>query len=370
MIIKDGVNKCGSGKKKILMTWPIKVTSGLKDLLKQRDVTLVYFSDKYFSELKEKIPSKFTIYGEKTTKDLLDDLDSKKWYSFFLSDVCSFLKEEKIDAVWAQYYFFSFKAIKRIRRLGVKMVAPFADDPEDTKIISSVFGPEYEGVVCAGVQYNSTKTIVDVLLNKGCTHVRFIPIFPDPEHYDLEDIDYSKKDLDVVYVGGLVWKKWRRLSALYSAFGKKLNIYSKYDPRKRTDAIGLLFKLLNRVYPLPEVLFLSDSDVKNIYKRAKIGFNCHTSWGPSNSRTYELCLNGVLQVTDNAKGMSRIFSVGTEVLCYNNMLDAKKIIRKYLKQTKHREEIAKKGYLAAKNKYTYERVFELWFDFTFNELSK
>ncbi len=364
--MKIDYDKIGKGSRKIFFTQPLIYTKELELLLEKNDLQIFYFTSSFFKKLYALIPKKLTVYGYKVTEDKLRSLDDVEWYSRFMTDFFKILKSKKIYHVLAVYYFFSFKQLDFLKQLGVFVSCIFADDPEDTKIISGVFGPKYDSVICVGVQYNENQTIVQKLKSVGCMKVRFLPIPPNPLHYDL-DVNFNKKDIDLVYIGGLVWKKWIRLSKIHRKFPKRLLLYSAYDPRKVNGLRSYFYKFLNLFYPLPDVNFIKDEEVKEIYKRTKIGFNLHNSYGPSNSRTYELCLNGCLQITDNFKGTSKIFKVGVEVLCYKDLNSAVELINKYLNDDFRRILIAKRGFRRAANNYTYEKNLFRFFMFVLEE---
>jgi spore maturation protein CgeB len=116
--------------------------------------------------------------------------------------------------------------------------------------------------------------------------------------------------------------------------------------------------LLNFFLPLPIVQRISDAELKDVYKRSKIGFNKHLSYGPSNARSYELCLNGVLQVADNAAGYGTLYEVGRDIVCYKNIGEAIKKIDYFLRHDHEREAIAASGYRKARSEYTYEKIME------------
>jgi spore maturation protein CgeB len=346
----------GNGSKKIFFGWNIAITSELKKISSEKDLTIYYMTSEYFNYLSLNIPKVLTINGHKTPVGTLQKADSAEWYKKFGDDAVSFIIKNKIKNVVMPYFLFSDKYLKILRNNKVQLITHFADDPEDTYLITKNYAPKYDKVICHGVQFNKNITIQEKIKSFGVKNVRFMPIFPNPKHYDNKIINYKEKDIDIVYIGAIQWRKWKRLHQIYKKF-PTFKLYGRYDPRKESGVIGWAYKFINLFYPLPKVEYLEESEVKKIYKRSKIGFNCHQKWGPSNSRTYELCLNGILQVTDNPKGHQRLFNVGKEICCYDNMTEAIQLIEYYLKNHKERIEIAKVGYKRAMKDYAYEKLF-------------
>jgi len=347
--------KIGKGKYKILFCLHQNyVTPELDGALKKVDVELSCLKKDYLVSIMSRIPIRFTINGPRIFPKNLNEL-REKWYKDFFDDILRFIIKNKIKYLITIYNIFCDEHLEKFRKLGIKTAAIFTDDPEDTYIITKLYAPKYDKVICSGVQFNESITIEQVIRSFGVKHVKFLPLPPFPSHYDSKKIDYEKKDIDIVYIGAIQWRKWHRLYLLHKNFPHQFVLYSGYDPRAKKDIYGLVYKLINLVWPLPKATKISDLELKQIYKRTKIGFNCHQKWGPANTRSYELCLNGVLQVTDNPKGYSRLFRVGKEILCYNDMDEAIKIIKYYLENDSKRITIAKAGYARAFKDYTCEK---------------
>ena len=345
----------GKGKYRILFCLHQQyITPELDTELKKMNIELSCLDKNYIVSIQSKIPTGMTINGARIFPKNLNSIKDK-WYKDFFDNILNFVIKNKIKYIITTYNIFCDAHLKKFRELGIRTATIFTDDPEDTYTISKVYAPKYDKIICSGVQFNEHKTIEEVIRSFGIKDVKFLPLPPFPSHYDKEKIDYNKKDIDIVYIGAIQWRKWHRLYLLHKNFPNKFVLYSAYDPRNKKDVYGLMYRLLNRVWPLPKVTNLPDSEVKQIYKRAKIGFNCHQKWGPANTRTYELCLNGVLQITDNPKGNSRLFNVGKEILCYNNMDEAIQFIRYYLKNDSKRIQISKAGYVKAWKEYTSEK---------------
>ena len=358
MISIKKFGRIGYGKKKIFYSWPIEDTEKLKKTLEKRDISIIYITKEYFYNIVEKIPKIWTINGDKTPPNILKKAEKFEWYKTFAKTIIEVISKEKIKYAVLQYYLLTDRYLQVLKKMNVILIAPFADDPEDSYVITKKYALKYDKIICSGVQFNEKITIKDKIKSFGAKKVEFIPILPDPKHYDYEKIDYAKKDIDLVYIGALQWRKWYRIHILYKNFPLNLVLYGRYDPRKNRGLTGLIYKIFDIIFPVPPVKMIKDSKVKDIYKRTKIGFNCHQKWGPSNSRTYELCLNGAIQITDNPKGHKELFDVGKEVICYKNMNEAIELIRYYLKHNSVRTTIAESGYNKAMREYTYEAIFD------------
>lgn len=350
--------KIGNGEKVILIGHPIEVTSGLEGIVKKNNVTLLFISHEYYPKFYSSLIEIFTIgIGRCVPSYLLDKAILSKKYREVMVDLMEAIKKHRVTHVLLNSNMWHPKYLSKLKKLGVVLVTKIVDDPEGSKYYSKPIVRYYDKCVCSGVSYNKHRTIKDMYYKWGAKDVKFLPVFVHPKHYDNNRIDYSKKDIDIIHVGSFNWKRWVSLSILYKNFKGKIKFYSHYDPRKNKNLNGLVYRLINAVFPLPEVEKIEDDELREVYKRSKIGFNRHLSYGPSNARSYELCLNGILQITDNPKGYEKIYSVGKEVVCYKNMKEAINLIKHYLKNNAEREKIAIAGYEKAIGEYTYEEIF-------------
>ena len=79
-------------------------------------------------------------------------------------------------------------------------------------------------------------------------------------------------------------------------------------------------------------------------ERTKIGLNMHISYGPINTRLYQLPANGVMQICDCKKGLGDVFEIDKEIIAYKSINEAIELIKYYLSDEKERENIALAGY--------------------------
>jgi spore maturation protein CgeB len=348
----------GDGLKKILVGYPIQVTPELEGVISACDVTLFYITPDFYQDFYDVIPKLWTSIGKVAPAYNLDNVAKIPAYEKIIALLIEEIRKQGIQYALLNSNMWHPKHLKILRQAGVLLITKIVDDPEGSDVYSKPIVRYYDKCICSGVFYDSRKTIAEMYRRWGAKEVCFLPVFIDPQHYDTEDINYSKKDIDIVHIGSFNWKRWIFLHRLHRHFGKKIRLYSRYDPRDLQNVFGIIYRLLNFFLPLPIVQRISDAELKDVYKRSKIGFNKHLSYGPSNARSYELCLNGVLQVADNAAGYGTLYEVGRDIVCYKNIGEAIKKIDYFLRHDHEREAIAASGYRKARSEYTYEKIME------------
>ena len=348
----------GNGKHNIFVMFPFIVTEELEEIFTEMDVA-VYVSEELYDNLLSSIPEKFTINGKIRPFSSLDKALQNEDYIDTMNNLMDFISKYKIKHAFVNANMVHPQYLTILKAKRVQTITKLTDDPQGSKYYSKDSVKYYDKVVCSGIDYDSEFTIEEMFKKWGAENVRFIPVFIEPSHYDANMIDYDAKDIDLVYVGALQIAKWRRLHILHKKFDIKL--YGRYDPRKQKSLLGLFYNLYNLIFPLPKVVNVSDSELKEIYKRTRIGINMSFSDkpnGPSNARSYELCLNGVLQITDNKKGYAKLYDVGKEIVCYDNFRNACFLIDKYLSyKYSDGEDIAEAGHQKALQEYTYENIW-------------
>lgn len=346
----------GNGSKRILIGHPIFITDGLKEVVSSLDVTLYYVDPDFYQGFYDSLPKVWTKIGKTAPAYNLGNAFRIPEYREVVGNLVNEIRREHIGYVLLNSNMWHPKFLDELRIFGIVLATKIVDDPEGSLVYSKPIVRFYDKCICSGVNYDEHRTIAEMYRKWGAKDVKFLPVFVDPRHYDLRPIEYDKKDIDVIHVGSFNWKRWISLHRLYRHFGGRLKLYSRYDPRFAGTIFRGIYRLLNCLFPLPEVENISDAELKKVYKRSKIGFNRHLSYGPSNARSYELCLNGVLQITDNEKGYRSLYEVGKEIVCYGSMRDVLEKIEYYLKHDVERERIARAGYERASGEYTYEQV--------------
>lgn len=350
--------KIGNGANIVLIGHPIEVTEKLKTVVANNNTTLLYFGSESYTKFYNALPQIMTSIGMVIPAYNLDNALESAKYQEIMEIIVKEIKTRKVTHVMLNSNMWHPHYLSKLKGLGIILATKIVDDPEGSRHYSKPIVRYYDKCICSGVFYNKSRTIKEMYYKWGARQVEFLPVFVNPRHYDDAPIDYTKKDIDVVHVGSFNWKRWISLSLLYKNFGKKIKFYGHYDPRKGNNINGLIYRILDFIFSLPNVDKIGDDELKEVYKRSKVGFNRHLSYGPSNARSYELCLNGVMQITDNPKGYEKIYSVGKEVICYKDTKEAIRQIKYYLENNAEREKIAKAGYEKAIREYTFEAVFD------------
>lgn len=242
------------------------------------------------------------------------------------------------------------------------------DDPEGSPVTSQPFVRLYDHVFCGGIFYSATERIAQKFLEWGAPKATFIPLGACPDKYRLKDgktdqaFFQDQRDIDVIYAGAAYKKKLWRIVALKRHFGSRLVLRGKRWDGKDMGWRGVALRGLRRLTGLHDIYEVTNEELVALYQRAKIGFNCHLSFGPSNLRLYELPLNGAMQICDCPEGLSELYRLGTEVVPYQSFREATELIEHYLQHEDARVEIAKAGYERALRNYPMERSFAGLFD--------
>jgi len=352
------LQRIGDGSKKVLIGHPIFITNALEDTISSLDITLYFIGREFYQKFYESLPKVWTEIGMCAPASNLDNALHVLEYREIMNKLVDLVRQKNIRYVLLNSNMWHPKFLGMLRSLGVVLTTKIVDDPEGSSVYSKPIVRFYDKCICSGVDYDKNHTIAEMYYKWGAKDVKFLPVFIDPRHYDNQPIDYGKKDIDIVHVGSFNWKRWISLHRLYRRFGSRVKLYSRYDPRQAKTIFRGVYRLLNVVFPLPSVENISDEELKTVYKRSKIGFNRHLSFGPSNARSYELCLNGVLQVTDNERGYRSLYETGKEIVCYRSVGDALRKIEYYLQHDSEREQIARTGYERASREYMYEQLME------------
>lgn len=253
-----------------------------------------------------------------------------------------------------------------IRKLGkiTYTVLYTGDDPESSYICSLPYVHSFDHVLCYSVTYNAENTMEEQLKIWGAKRANYRPFgwqyapeisggqcFGD-EVYDEAGLFEGERDIDLIYVGGQ-YTKTEQLLTLKKKFGPRFILHGNWG------GIKSWFWRLKKYNSVTIVTKLSKNQLFPMYRRAKIGINMHMSFGPSNLRLWQLPINGVMQITDNPVGTSKLFDIGQEIICYENgnIDEAIGKIEFFLKKENEglRIEIAKKGYLAAREKYSFSQ---------------
>lgn len=235
------------------------------------------------------------------------------------------------------------------------------DDPEGSNETSRPFVRNFDYAFCGGVDFSKNVRIEQQFRAWGAPAAQFVPLGACQDKYqaqgDRTDGEFflQQRDIDLIYVGAAYRGKLWRVLTLKRHFKNRLLLAGK-----RWNGIGLGWKgiavrLFTRFGGLGEVSEVAESELIGLYQRARVGFNCHLSFGPSNLRTYELPLNGVMQICDCATGLADLYELGVEAVAYDGIRQAIDQIEYYLLHENDRAAIARSGYRRALQDYRMEQ---------------
>jgi len=101
--------------------------------------------------------------------------------------------------------------------------------------------------------------------------------------------------------------------------------------------------------------FVTDAELRGLYRRARLGWNLHNSVGPVNGRLMMLPAFGVMQICDCRDNLGKIFELGTEVIGFDTMNECVDATRYYLAHDEERRRVALRGWRRVMSDYTEER---------------
>lgn len=236
----------------------------------------------------------------------------------------------------------------------------FADDPEGSEETSKYYVKNYHYAFCGGIYFNSEKRISEKYIEWGARKSKFIPLGACPDKYSHKEVDFDDRDIDIIYVGGAYLKKILRVFKLKKHFGDRMKLYGRGWNYHGNNVIKIIIsRVVKGYYGIPEIEELSRKQLVKMYRKTKIGFNMHLSYGPSNQRLYELPINGVAQICDCEKnGLSELYEINKEVIAYGSIKEAIRKIEYYLNNEDERVEIAKEGYKKVSENYLLEYSFK------------
>lgn len=307
----------------------------------------------------------------KTYSDYLSLAKSKniniyltEYYKYILDLIK--IKDIKIVLILCAGYPYTKEFIENLKKKSF-VAAYFADDPEGSFKTSKYWVKYYDVAFCGGVYYNSKQKITQKYIEFGAKEAHFIPLGVRFDKYNKTKINLKNREIPIIFIGSNPIKRLLRMILLKIIFKGKLHIYGsfwnyheKMNPLKKIIMFFLypLFKNAKKIETNDELI--------NIYQNAKIGINLHLSYGPSNIRSYELPINGVMQIADNSKGFSELYNLNKEIVCCDNVFQMIKKINYYLKHDDERIKIAKAGYEKTKNKYLVEETYKNLFNIVYN----
>ena len=240
------------------------------------------------------------------------------------------------------------------------------DDPVNSEKIVRHCAAAYDCGFTAAVNWDRTLKTAEKFREWGCPRAFFIPIGVFEGKYRRTS-NFSERKYDLVFVGSVFQDRLLFMFRLKKHFGKRMLIFGRgWNGENLPWHKKVLLTLLKRYYRVPRIERITDEELVEYYQNSRIGINTHmTEGGPSAVRTYELPVNGVMQICDSESGLSEIFEIGREVVAYenNNAREAIKAIEYYLAHESERRTIAEAGYRRTLREYmvwhSFEKILEL-----------
>jgi glycosyltransferase involved in cell wall biosynthesis len=223
-----------------------------------------------------------------------------------------------------------------VRRLSTFNVWICGDDPESSEVLSRPAAPAFD------YSFPINVACLEDYKRWGCERVDWIfhPIRAEMRAPELteEAILSGQRDFDIVMfcerVLGLS-DRAQRLEALSGAFPKAY--------------------LRGKGWPGG---FISDAAMRDVYSRAKIGWNLHNSIGPCNTRLVTLPAFGIMQICDNKNHLGKVFELDKEVVGFDSIDECIDKTRYYLEHDEERRKIAAAGWARATRDYTWPKWWE------------
>lgn len=217
-----------------------------------------------------------------------------------------------------------------------------ADDPPSSYLINIPYLHAYDHVFFANPMYSGQMDMAEKMRYAGMVRADWLPIsvfdFECRPEMPTDDLLARERDIDLIYIGGFWRQKTDALARIRRAFGGKFRMYG-------------FFRLKHNVYMNAVhgyggwVNSVSLSERVALYQRAKIGVNLHyDQFTLGNQRLYHLPANGVMQISDCAAGMARIYEPGREVVACDTTDQIIESVRHYLAHDDQRRAVAAAGH--------------------------
>ncbi len=196
---------------------------------------------------------------------------------------------------------------------------------------------------------------VERLLRLGAPKASYLPMACDPDFHTevtLTDAERRRYSADISFVGSWYPVRERVLEELVEF---QLKIW------------GGGWKVAFLRNPLSPLLkhyqgVLEGNDAVKALIASKISINIHhpQSVCAPNMRTFEVPCCGGFQLVENLPEIGRLFRVGEEVVCYQNVRHLKELIKYYLERPDERLRVARAGQRRVRQEHTYvHRLREL-----------
>lgn len=298
------------------------------------------------------------------TREEHDRLDFLESVTQEYSSIIDYLKDHHVNICifFGSGYPWSQSFINRVKSIAY-VACYFGDDPEGSNHTSRWYVRYYDYAFCGGIYFDTLKKTEEVYKEWGARKTLFVPLGANPVKYRLPFEDLSSRNIDLVYVGGAYLKKIIPIFRLKKHFSKRMLIYGRGWNYEGTNIAKRVIEYMAKWYfEIPRINELPSNKLVSLYQNAKIGFNMHMSYGPSNLRLYELPMNGVMQICDCKDGLSELYRIDEEAVTYDSISEAIEKIEYYLIHDEERKRIAMAGFRRAEQSYKMEHTFKTIMD--------
>jgi hypothetical protein len=252
------------------------------------------------------------------------------------------------DVIIMATYNFIHPEILRRELAGPTKILGFVDDPHSTYLRGIPYLWAFDGAFYISPSYVDGLAFSKALSRWTDKPTIWWPLVPSsferPANVDADF--FTRRDVEVAYVGNPTGSKMERLIKLKKHFGDRLRIHGRW---RFKGYIGLARGLLGMPILPQRITSLTVPERTQLYWRARIGFNMHVSderYETGNARMYELPAHGVMMVCDKAgaDAHAEIFAPNEEAIYYDSLEEAIELIEYYLVHEDKRAGIARRGF--------------------------
>ena len=245
-----------------------------------------------------------------------------------------------------------------LRGLKPYKVLRIADGPMAAYDRDFAYLHAYDHVLYHSPAYSRDLGMEEKLVYCGARRVDFWPLASfdalcDPAKTE-ENIFAGQRDIDVIFIGALHLNKMPLLATVKKALGRRMRIYGLTN-LKRNVYFNLKYGLPGWVRPA------GFEEYVPLYQSAKIGINVHNrgDYTVGSYRLFDLPANGVMQISDGGRYLQQFYSVGEEIVAYEDADDLIDKVRYYLAHPAERERIALNGFKRLNGEYKISRLLTI-----------
>lgn len=242
-----------------------------------------------------------------------------------------------------------------LRKLNIYKVLRIADGPMASYDRDFAYLHAYDHILYHSPAYSKDMGMKEKLHYCGAKKTDFWPAASFNALCDTSKVSSNIltafRDIDIIFIGALHPNKMPILAAMKKAFGKKFKLFGLAGG-KLNIYFNLKYFFPQWVRPLPFTKYVS------FYQRTRIGINIHNrgKYTVGNYRMFDLPANGVMQISDGNDNLKHFFSVGDEIVPYNNAGELIEMIKYFLENDAERKRIALNGFMRVRNDYKIENL--------------